>query len=279
MCIRKVCDCVFALPYKKPIKFSVGTSIANRRQLKNYKMETLISSRTYTTNKFCNNHNCTNCPNKSELFKLLSFSELETINQSRHEVTYKPGEVILKQGNIADYIVFLHSGLAKIILEGKDGFNLNIGYIKPTNILDVPGSYIDGRNHFSLIAVEETEVCLINAYVFKEIVRKNPILSEKILKNVSYKSANYFEKLLSLTQKNMLGRIAEALLYLNFKVYSETANIISATRKDLAELTAMSYDSVGKVLKDLEKNNILGLNGNDITILNVDKLLEYNEKC
>ena len=242
-------------------------------------METLIYQRSLATKRFCNKHNCTNCPSKSELFKLLSFSELETINQSRHEVTYNAGEIIFKQGNSADYIVFLHSGLAKMILEGKNGFNLNIGYIKPTNILDVPGSYIDGRNHFTLVAVEETEVCLINAHVFKEIIRKNPVLSEKILKNVSNKSANYFEKLLSLTQKNMLGRIAEALLYLNFQVYSETKNCISATRKDLAELTAMSYDSVGKVLKDLEKNRIINLNGNEISILNNDKLIDYSEKC
>src|SRR3990172_5014219 len=117
-------------------------------------MDILTNPKTFTTKRFCNKFNCTICPKKSELFKLLSFSELETINQNRHEVTYNPGEIIFKQGNSADYIVFLHSGLAKMILEGNNGFNLNIGYIKPTNILDVPGSYIDGRNHFSLVAVE-----------------------------------------------------------------------------------------------------------------------------
>lgn len=242
-------------------------------------METDIALNKYYSKKFCNNYNCTNCPRKSELFKLFSLSELETINQNRHEVIFKTGEIILKQGNSADYIVFLHSGLAKMILEGNDGFNLNIGYLKPANILDFPGSFFDGRNHFSLIAVENTEVCLINANIFKEIIKKNPVLTEKFLKNLSRKSTSYFDKLLSLTQKNMLGRIAETLLYLNYQIYSESSNGFNASRKDLSELTAMSYDSVGKVLKDLEKNEIINLNGNEISILNVEKLIEYSEKC
>ena len=67
---------------------------------------------------------CKHCFKKSDLFKLLSEEELESLNDVRMEARYKAGEVIYKQGTPLTHLVIIHTGLAKIYIEGAKGRDL-----------------------------------------------------------------------------------------------------------------------------------------------------------
>ena len=48
------------------------------------------------------------------------------------------------------------------------------------------------------------------------------------------------------------------------------------SRQDLADLTAMSKDSAIRILKDFERDGVIDLNGNELSILNMDQLLYFS---
>ena len=55
----------------------------------------------------------------------LSKEELQLVNENRFEASFKPGEIIIKQGSPASNALFLSKGLAKIYVEGMKGKELH----------------------------------------------------------------------------------------------------------------------------------------------------------
>ncbi len=227
-------------------------------------------------NKNYHNGNCVHCNCQSQIFKNLGPLELELINSSRFQVDYKAGEVIFKQGTPSPYFVCVTSGLAKIYIEGY-GKNLILGLVKPVDYIFGPGIYVDNRHYYSASAVEDSTACLVDALIFKKLIRENPDFAEEFLKRISVQTIINFNQLLGLTQKQMPGRIADALFYLFEKIYCKNPFDLTISRQDLADLSGMSKESAIRILKDFKEEGILTVQGNTVEILNLKLLRQISE--
>ncbi len=214
---------------------------------------------------------------KSPLFKHLTKSELELINEYRLEVKYNEGEVIFKQGTSLTHLIILNYGLAKIYLEGKNNKNLILRYLKPSEFINWPGAFVDNRHHFSVAAIKDSLACLINVDIFKQILQQNTSFSLDYIKNSSEASILRFDKLVNLTQKHMHGRIADALIYLYDEVFNNNTYELSISKQDLAELTGMNKDSAGRILKEFIESDIINIKKTRIEIKNFDLLRQISE--
>ena len=220
--------------------------------------------------------NCVNCNCKSQIFKNLGAFELELINSSKFQVDYKAGEIIFKQGTPSPYFVCITSGLAKIYIEGY-GKNLILALVKPIDYIFGPGIYVDNRHYYSASAVEDSTACLVDASVFKKLIRENPDFAEEFIKRVSLQAIFNFDQLLNLTQKQMPGRIADVIFYLTDKIYCANPFELTISRQDLADLSGMSKESAIRILKEFKEEGILTLNGNAMEILNLKQLRQISE--
>ena len=219
---------------------------------------------------------CEECNRKSELFQLLTVEETKSLNDDRFEVKFKTGENIAKQGTMLTHVVNLTSGLVKIYIEGLNDRNLLLNLIGPHSIIGGPGLFTDGKFHFSINALEETSVCFINAERFKTILDKNSVFAAAFFKHLNMKQMMLFDKLVSLTQKQMHGKLADALIYLSEKIYNSTDFELAISRQDLADMTAMSKDSAIRILKEFEKDGIITSKGRKISIPKMGALKEIS---
>jgi CRP/FNR family transcriptional regulator len=225
------------------------------------------------------NHHSSNCPTcncRAAIFKNLSSPELEIINSSRFQVDYKAGEIIFKQGTPSPYFVCITSGLAKIYIEGY-GKNLILALVKPVDYIFGPGIYVDNRHYYSASAIEDCTACLVDVNVFKKLIRENPDFSEEFIRRVSIQAIFNFEQLISLTQKQMPGRIADVLFYLSDKIYGQNPFEMTISRQDLADLSGMSKESAIRILKEFKEEGILSVQGNHVEILNLKQLRQISE--
>lgn len=221
--------------------------------------------------------NCAECNRRVPLFNILSREELTILNEGRTEVRFRAGEIIIKQGMPSNHLISVTSGLAKLYVEGIDEKNLLIEIARPWTFFGGPGIYLDGRYHYSAAAVEETTTCFIKAENIKRLVRANPDFAEAFIHHCSTKSARIFERMVSLTQKQMHGRIADALIYLMDDVFDgNTSFELSISRQELADLTAMTKDSAVRILKDLQTDQIIDQTNGTMHILNKEKLIEIS---
>lgn len=225
-----------------------------------------------TFHRSSNCHSCDVCNKKSPFFNKLSDEEIRIINENRFEISFREGENIIKQGTASTHMVMLTSGLAKLYIEGIDNRNLILELVKPWNLVGGPGIYIDNRYHYSVTALENCTACFIETSNLKKIVRQNPDFAEIMLSHCSFNGSKNFERLVSIVQKQMHGRIADVLLYLLREVYGTSSFELSISRQDIGDLSGLSKDSAIRILKELENEGVIKIDGRKIDILKEEML-------
>jgi CRP-like cAMP-binding protein len=222
--------------------------------------------------------NCVICDRKAKCFNYLSEEELTHLHESKSVVHYKKGETIIKQGTEFTHIVSFNAGLAKLIVEISPEKNVMIGIIKPSEILGGPGMFVNNRYAFTVSALMESTICLINADIFKKIMTVNEQFAESFLSSFSSRYTEAINRLVSISHKHMNGRLAEALIYFSDKIYSTDSFELPMSRQELADFTGTSKESVSRIFRDFSDANIIAVEGREIKILNKEKLTQIQLK-
>lgn len=215
---------------------------------------------------------CLNCNFKSEAFNTLSDLEMQLINSKRVELNYRKGEVVAKQGAFVTHILFVKQGLVKIYkeLSGKD--NLILNFYPAGQLVGLPSIFNSDILQYSVAAIQDSVICAIDKSVIEALILENGNFAAEIIKNINVCTSFHFDKIFTLTQKQMNGRLAEALLFLSNKIFKSDSLTKSFSRKDLAEFTGMSVMSVVRGIKDFKASGVIDDNNGVIKILNKAKL-------
>jgi len=223
-------------------------------------------------------NSCITCSNKSACFKQLSTSELKLNDKHRVQLNYKKGETIFKQGSFANHIHFIKSGLVKVYIEIPNSEkNLVINILPSGNLLGLPSIYGNKVYTYTVTAIENTTICIIEKNIIKDLIEKNGKFAADIIKTMNHCSNSTYDRFISLTHKQLNGRLADTLIYLSEEIYNTHKFKLSLSRADLAELTGMSTMSVVKVIKDFKDNKIIKNESGSIEIINMPLLKRISE--
>lgn len=220
--------------------------------------------------------NCVDCGLRSPMFDLLSESELQLINEHRFEIKFNKGETIRKQGTFLSHVISLNSGLAKLYIEGSNKKNLILRIIKPTKFIGGPGMYYDQRHHYSVAALVDSSACFIDVNIFKEIIHSNPAFAAEFMKEFSINMLSTHDRLINISQKQIPGRMADALLYFSNEIFDNNKIESVISKQDLADLTSMSKDSAVKILREFNEEKIIKTNADHIEITDKDALIKIS---
>jgi CRP/FNR family transcriptional regulator, polysaccharide utilization system transcription regulator len=223
-------------------------------------------------------NSCENCTHSWSNFQHLTKSELQMINSNRYEATFKPGEVMVKQGSPTSSALFLSKGMAKLYIEGGTGKNFIIGIGLPGMLILGPGAYVNSRHTYSVSAITAVHACFISFDIFRQLVRENGEFAEGMLGDLSLKSLQSHTRMVNLSQKRMSGRVADALLYFSDEVFKNDEFEMILSRQELGEMTSMAKECVVRILKEFGDSGVVYSDSSKITILDKQKLLEISEK-
>ena len=109
-----------------------------------------------------------------------------------------------------------------------------------------------------------------------DIVRTTPDLAMSIIRALATDLGFSHRRTVTLTQKHIRGRLAEALLVLK-ETYGYTLKIC-LTREDLANLSNMTTANAIRTLSNFATEGIVGLNGKKIKIIDKEKLEQINNQ-
>ena len=99
-----------------------------------------------------------------------------------------------------------------------------------------------------------------------------------IIKRYCEQNSNLFDVMRNILYKQMNGRSADTLLYIDSlkKEFPEIFQILS--RKDIAEFARISTESAVKLLKSFEKDKLIELHEKDILLTDYNSLHEISKK-
>ena len=222
------------------------------------------------------NESCISCKAKSLLFHLLTKEELLEVNENRCQVKYKAGETIRKQGAHLSHVISVTGGLCKMYIEGIESRDIILRIIKPTNFIGGPGLYVDSLHHFTVTAIVDTTVCFIDTKIFKLIMSRNKDFADAFMQDMSTNMISIYNRIISLTQKQMAGRVADALIYFSDDVFESKEFEIPLSNQEIADFTQMTKDNLVRIMKSLNHENTISQTDNIIRIVDYKKLLRIS---
>jgi CRP/FNR family transcriptional regulator, polysaccharide utilization system transcription regulator len=223
-------------------------------------------------------NSCETCTRHWKNFKHLTKQESQLINENRYEATFKPGEIMLKQGSPTSNALFMADGMAKTYIEGLNGKNFIMSIALPGRLIIGPGAYVDSRHTYSVAAITTVQACFISFDIFKHLVRVNGLFAESLIEDISAKSLGSLNRMVSLSQKKMPGRLADALLYFSDQVFHKDEYEMILSRQELGEMTNMAKECVVRILKELEDSGVIYSDSSKIKILDREKLIQISAK-
>ncbi len=218
---------------------------------------------------------CLRCPYKWKYLNLLKDEDINSIQSSCTIINFKKGETICKQGTDATHALYLAKGMVKLYIEGKK--NLILKLIKAGEYIDLQTLFGDKTYKYSVAAMEDTMVCMINSELLRNLAQKTPAYLFEITKTIS-DSGNYvYKKISDISRKQLRGRLADTILYLRNEIFNSDEFDMGMTRKELAELSSMSMENAVRILSEMKKDKIISLEGKVIKILQLDILKKLSD--
>lgn len=220
--------------------------------------------------------NCIDCSFRSGCFNKLVEHELEFINNNKTQIEFKKGETICKQGTFAPNIMYVIDGFSRKYVEGPGHRNLIVKIVRPNEFIGLSCLFsLKDDCYFTVSALTDTTVCLIKKEDFKKLIANNNDFAQEIIKWYCVNDEQIFNKLKSINNKQMNGRLAEVILYINQPEYKDIKPVL--TRKILAELAGISIESAIRILSSFKKDRIIEYDKKSIKILNKELLTQISE--
>ncbi|MFC2087544.1 Crp/Fnr family transcriptional regulator [Bacteroidota bacterium] len=215
---------------------------------------------------------CTISTHQCRCFEKLSTEELKLLEENSVKIKYKKREIICKQGGFVSNIMYMEQGLAKVFLDnGSNSLVLKI--IPEGNFLGL-ASVSEEYNIFqySAMAYIDSEIRQIDVNTFRLLLKKNPDFAKEVIDILSANSVQIYGRFFFLTHKQAYGRLADILLCLADRVFKNREFELPLSRKDLAELSGMSSETVTRMLKKFNEEGLIYLNGKSFRVVEYERL-------
>ncbi len=215
---------------------------------------------------------CKDCVFKSKASAFLSSEDLEKMNENYAEVACHPGEYIIKEGTLSSHIAYLKNGMAKIHMTGPGGQDQILKIVTSGSYIGIQTILTDKIHRYSASALKECEVCFIDINLFKKLIKSNSNFAYELILYLCSDELSYFERFVNLSQKQVNGRLADALLHFAELEGNETQFSFPLSRIDLAALIGARRESVARAMKEFTDTGIIEVQGKQVKVLNGDLL-------
>ncbi|MGE5395871.1 MAG: Crp/Fnr family transcriptional regulator [Candidatus Saccharibacteria bacterium] len=204
--------------------------------------------------------------------QFIAEKDFDKLEKASVKLNFKKGETILKQGVMPSYIVYLEKGIVKFNYENEARKNLILTIVSAPRILGGANLFYKDNNMFSIIAVEDCEVIMIEAKVLEQVLMDNSKFAMMMFQVASEMFKKSVMNFISLAHKQKEGRIADIFLYLSTEVYHDTSFYLSLTRKEIAEFAGCSTENVIMTLSKWQNEGIISMDGKLFEIKDTEKL-------
>lgn len=208
------------------------------------------------------------------LWEPLTSSQRDMLSQGISVERFKKNEIIYKESDHPSKMMFLLHGKVKIFKEGM-GHNQIIRVIKPNEMFGYRAFFAEEDYKTNAMALEPSTVAFIPMTIIAKLMGSCQSLTQSIIKHLSTELGNSDDRTISLTQKHIRGRLAEALVFLkeSYGVEEDGSTLnIYLTREDIANLSNMTTSNAIRTLSTFAEEKLISTDGRKIKILKEEEL-------
>ena len=206
-----------------------------------------------------------------------SLEELkEYIINNKKVKSYKSGEIIYDEGNHANNVYLIKSGVIKSHKIDEFGKEL-ITKIYKTDEFFGYTSFTENIPYLeSATAMEKSEVISISKDSLKKILKQNHKVTLEFIQLLTDNLKEFKEQLLQMAYGSVKKKTANTILQFTEKIPNKTPGSIKISRSDLASVAGIATESLIRTLSSLKKEGLIDIEGRNITVLDLEKLKRVN---
>jgi CRP/FNR family transcriptional regulator len=204
---------------------------------------------------------------------------LPAIAANRKSLHFKKTELLFTEGTAMAGMYFVTRGLVKVHKRWGDEKELILRIARDGDIVGHRGLGSDVIYPVSATALEPTDVCYIDLDFFTTTLKVNQDLLYNLMMFFAAELKESEKRMRNLAHMPVKGRIANALIYLEQKFGCNDNGDINITmnRQDLASYTGTTYETLFRVMNELEDENAIKLNGKAVSIINRERLAAHTK--
>jgi len=202
--------------------------------------------------------------------------EIEALLSRAVRRRYKPKDFILRAGEVPNSLYLITEGSVTVYMEDDDGNELILAYLGPGSYFGELGLFdtCQGRSAWVRVRNNECEVASISYDAFHQLSKEMPSVWLELSGQIAERLLDTNRKLGQLAFLDVTGRIARALLDLSSDTEAMThpdGMMVKISREELGKLVNCSREMAGKVLKNLETQGLIQIEGRSIIIIDTAK--------
>jgi CRP/FNR family transcriptional regulator len=211
-------------------------------------------------------------------FANLMPEEIELVKDSKIQVQFRKGESLTKQGAFASSVLFIVEGLARQYIVGDTNRDFNLRIIRGGEFIGLSAAFSKHTYDYSAVALKDTLVCLIEKDAIAGLIKSNGNFAYGLINRYYENDSSLYDTIRSMMYKQMHGRLADVLLYLDIMKYNNESIFGYLSRKEIADFAGLSTESTVKLLKVFEQDGIIKLVDKDIKVLKSENLIEISRR-
>ena len=199
---------------------------------------------------------------------------LENLLKFSHRKSYKAKTIIIHEGDVSNSLYYIIEGSVSVLAESDNGEEIILAQLNQGDFFGEAGLFEfdtreDGKRTARVIARTDSIIAEISYTQFKQIVNEDPAVMFLLTGQIFNRLKKTSMKVRDLIFLDVKGRIAHCLLELSNEPDAMThpdGMQIKITRQDLAKMAGCSREMAGRVLKELEEEELITAHGKTIVV-------------
>jgi CRP/FNR family cyclic AMP-dependent transcriptional regulator len=218
---------------------------------------------------------------KVPFFAGLADSELEMVSGVMIERSYAKGSLLFLEGEPGEALFVINRGRVKISKSSPDGREQILHIYKDGDIFAEVVLFDRGPYPATAEAIEDTQCWLLRNADMERLLEAQPQLGIKLLRIMSRRLRQAQLLVRDLALQDTYGRLAGLLLrFIRVEGRREEEGIVlelDLTRQEMASMIGTSRETVARILSRFQKEGIIALDKQRITVKDVEKLQDWTE--
>jgi CRP-like cAMP-binding protein len=215
--------------------------------------------------------------NASNIFEGIPQQDVALLERNIVKIEEKKETILFKEGFYPKGVYLINKGILKIYQVNKDGDNQIVDFYGAGELIGYRPLISNDPNPVTAETLEDCFMSFIPKKYFLEVLNRSPLLSNKLLINLSHEFTVWINRVSIFTQQSIKENVALTLLILEEKYgrnkkYDPT--VINLPRKDFANYVGTTVETLVRVLRVLKDEGIISAKGRGIIILDRDKLAQ-----
>ena len=179
---------------------------------------------------------------------------------------------LIHAGEKAETLYFIIKGSVAVLIKDEEGKEMILSYLNQGDFIGELGLFDESENPIRsawIRAKTSCEVAEISYKKFRQLIQVNPEILMRLSAQMARRLQTTSQKVGNLAFLDVTGRIAQTLLNLAKQPDAMThpdGMQIKITRQEIGQIVGCSRETVGRILKMLEDQELITAHGKTIVV-------------